>query len=347
MFCKSCGSMVPDGTAVCPTCSAPITPSQPAAPAFQQPAPAPAFGQAPAPALSSGSNAIAEKTKGLPVRLIAKISMILALVAFFLPFVSVSCNMDEMGSYSSEFENVSEELGTDDFGWGPYSGFNIMFGKLDGTKYYGIPEDMQEEAEEEMDDEMPSSLFGDDDDGNLGDGINFWMLLSFLCGAGTIAMLFVFENKQDKKSLICVCVGAAGLLFLLLGRLTFISNTKLAEVSAFGDFFVSHTKWGFLLCMLFFIVGTAACALDHLATGKRPAFLGGSGTPYPTSGGGYPMNPPQQPMNSFPQAPANNFGQPVNPAPPAVNPADPFAQPQQPVNPTDPFNPAPPQQPML
>ncbi|MBR3267135.1 MAG: zinc ribbon domain-containing protein [Oscillospiraceae bacterium] len=311
MFCKNCGQQIPDNSAVCPNCAAPIIPAAPQQPAFAQPAPAGAG----AAGLGGVADNIVSKTNGLPVRLIAKIALVLALLAFFLPFVSVSCNMDEMGSYGGDMDEVVDELGTDDFGWGPYSGFSIMFGKLDATKYYGIPKDMQEEAEEEMDDEM-SFMKGDDSD--LGDGINIWMWLSFLCGVGGVVMLFVFESKPNKMSHVCAGLAAGGALFVLIGRITFLSNTKLDSVSSMGDFFETHTKWGFFLCLLFFLAGAAACAVDFLANGKRPAFLAGN-SQQPTAGGGYP------------QAPFNSVQPPVNAAPPAGNQFNNFNNPQQPM----------------
>ena len=360
MFCKNCGSPLPDGTAVCPVCSAPVVQAQPAAPtpapapAFQQPAPsfqqpAPGF-QKPASA-SSGLGGVADsivgKTQGLPVRLIAKIALILALVSFALPFFSIGVDVDYIKKMARtggsamgmdiDTDDLDEIEEVEDFRWGSYSGFNAMFGHLDSTKVYGIDEDTAEEMTEEFADEVD----------DLASGINLSLWISFLLGAGAVAVLFISDSQQDKKSVISAGLSAGSILFLILGRIRFMSNVSFFDSEELGGFsnlvdemmkklFESHIRWGFALCFLFMLAGTAACVVDYLTNGKRPAFIGGSApSQFPTSGG-YPQAPvnnfQQPPVNNF-QPPVNNFQQPpVNSAPPAVNPADPFNNnPQQPM----------------
>ncbi len=213
MICNQCGSQVADGSAVCPFCGAQLTPVQPAAPAFGQPAPAPVFQQpAPAPAygqpapsygkpasggLGGLADTIVEKTKGLPVRTIAKAALILGLISFILPFFSIGIDTDYIeGTAKKAGSLIGVDVGdmdeldeVEDLRWGGYSGFNAMFAKLDPTKVYGIDEDDAEElgdaASEDVDD--------------LADGINLSLWISFLCGAGAIAVRFVFDQQQAKK----------------------------------------------------------------------------------------------------------------------------------------------------
>ncbi|MBR6106971.1 MAG: zinc ribbon domain-containing protein [Oscillospiraceae bacterium] len=339
MFCKFCGQQVPDGSAVCPVCGAPLAAAPaPAAPqqtfgqqtsygqqqtsygqqqtsygqqqAYVQPAPA---------SVSSGLSGDLSGAAGgrLPFRLIAKIALLLALVAFCFPFVTVSCDLNKlaalgglMGGMSAEDADEMEEaakfLNSDGFGWGPYNGFSIMFGKLDARKIYGIPDSMKDEFDEGFEEGFKKGLAestGSDtsdvsmDQADFGNGINIWMLLSFLCGGAAVAMLFVFEKKPNKMSHVCAGLGAGGAAFLLIGRIAFISCTKLNMFASYGDYLKSHTKWGFFLCLLFFLAGAGACVMDFLSHKRSsPASFTGGGYPQ-MPGGGYP--PAQNPVNQF------------------------------------------------
>lgn len=106
MFCKHCGTQIPDGSETCPSCGGALTNS--AAPAGASQAANNANAGAAVKELADTFTDIAvEKTAGLPLALIAKVCVLIALVAFFLPFISVSCTQDK---------SVKES----------YSGFRLM-----------------------------------------------------------------------------------------------------------------------------------------------------------------------------------------------------------------------------
>ena len=106
MFCKHCGTQIPDGSETCPSCGGALTNS--AAPAGASQAANNANAGAAVKELANTFTGIAvEKTAGLPLALIAKVCVLIALVAFFLPFISVSCTQDK---------SVKES----------YSGFRLM-----------------------------------------------------------------------------------------------------------------------------------------------------------------------------------------------------------------------------
>lgn len=106
MFCKHCGTQIPDGSETCPSCGGALTNS--AAPAGASQAANNANAGAAVKELADTFTGIAvEKTAGLPLALIAKVCVLIALVAFFLPFISVSCTQDK---------SVKES----------YSGFRLM-----------------------------------------------------------------------------------------------------------------------------------------------------------------------------------------------------------------------------
>ena len=105
MFCKNCGSTIPDGSAVCPFCSSPqepAAPQQPAQPEYQQPQyqqPAqpdyqqnayqqPAYQQPVAPAPQGKSEASTAKTLGIVAIITAFICT--PLVAFICGGIGMS-----------------------------------------------------------------------------------------------------------------------------------------------------------------------------------------------------------------------------------------------------------------
>lgn len=81
MFCPKCGKEISDDSRFCEICGTPI---QQAAPASQPAA-------VPAAAPASGGILAHIKTIGIS----AKVAVILALVAFFMPFVTISCNYND------------------------------------------------------------------------------------------------------------------------------------------------------------------------------------------------------------------------------------------------------------
>ncbi|MBP5431797.1 zinc ribbon domain-containing protein [Ruminococcus sp.] len=99
MYCKHCGAQIPDGSETCTSCGGDLKPKT---------APLSAGGASVKELANSVTDIAAQKTSGMPLLLIAKVCVLVALVAFFLPFVSVSCTKDK---------SIKEN----------YSGFRMMF----------------------------------------------------------------------------------------------------------------------------------------------------------------------------------------------------------------------------
>lgn len=98
MFCRHCGAQIPDDSEKCPSCGGEL--AKKAAPAPETaPSPQPAAPKKPDSGVKELANTVtdiaAERTKGLPMGLIAKVCVLIAMVAFLFPFVSVSCTEDK------------------------------------------------------------------------------------------------------------------------------------------------------------------------------------------------------------------------------------------------------------
>lgn len=106
MFCTKCGAQIPDGSAHCTQCGADLTQSR------QQ------LGVEPlqdVPAVQPGVPAAQPAAGGVTKRLIAKIALLVSLICFFFPFVTVSCTYggEETRSTYSGFELMTK-IGADD-----------------------------------------------------------------------------------------------------------------------------------------------------------------------------------------------------------------------------------------
>lgn len=107
MFCPKCGATIPDASRFCERCGATITANSAAAP---NPG-APQTTVMPAGA-SAAAQAETETPKAKNMRLVAKIALVIALLAFFMPFVTISC----------DYNGKQEEIET-------YSGMELIVGK--------------------------------------------------------------------------------------------------------------------------------------------------------------------------------------------------------------------------
>lgn len=100
MFCKYCGTQIPDNSAVCSSCGKQLNAPPPAQPAA---APPPRTFSTPA---GSGVQA----ANSVPVSKIIRISMIAVLLVFFLPFMTVSCSKTETSALTETYSGI--ELAT-------------------------------------------------------------------------------------------------------------------------------------------------------------------------------------------------------------------------------------------
>lgn len=183
MFCKHCGTQIPDGSETCPSCGGALTKN--AAPKAEATAQA-ASPQQTANAANAGASVkeladsvtdlAAQKTAGLPLALIAKVCVLVALLAFFLPFVSVSCTQDK---------SIKEN----------YSGVRLMF------------------SIEKKDDSVMSNSESKSDPKP-----NIFLIAAF--GGGIAAAVMIFTKKNLKLASIVSGISA---LVLLLFRVSFRS----------------------------------------------------------------------------------------------------------------------------
>ena len=88
MFCKYCGSQIPDDSQVCSSCGKTLA----AAPPPAAPPPAAGFsGTSPVSGFTSGAASAITKS-GLPLAKVIRVTLIAAILVFFLPFMTVSCD---------------------------------------------------------------------------------------------------------------------------------------------------------------------------------------------------------------------------------------------------------------
>ncbi len=226
MFCKHCGTQIPDGSETCPSCGGALTQNAAsqakAAPQAENAAPT-----AGAPQAANTANAgaavkeladtftgiAAEKTAGLPLALIAKVCVLIALLAFFLPFISVSCTQDK---------SVKES----------YSGVRLMTGidKSDDSLSKGSGQDSDHEP-------------------------NIFLIAAFAGGVATAVI--IFRKKNIKLAAIISGISA---LVLILFRMTFRSYYDFP--SEYAKYIKVKTKFGLLLCILMMLATAAACFLE-------------------------------------------------------------------------------------
>lgn len=101
MFCTKCGAQIPDGSAHCTQCGADLTQSRQQSDGV--------------PAVQPGVPAAQPAAGGISKRLVAKIALLVSLICFFFPFVTVSCTYsgEETKSTYSGF-SLMTKIGTDD-----------------------------------------------------------------------------------------------------------------------------------------------------------------------------------------------------------------------------------------
>ena len=100
MFCKYCGTQIPDNSAVCSSCGKQLN-----APPPTQPAATP-----PPRTFSTPAGSGVQAANSVPVSKIIRISLIAVLLVFFLPFMTVSCSQTETKSLSETYSGI--ELAT-------------------------------------------------------------------------------------------------------------------------------------------------------------------------------------------------------------------------------------------
>ena len=257
MFCKHCGTQIPDGSEICPSCGGALTKN--AAPKAEVTVQAanPQDGGAPLQKSNVDNTANAgasvkeladsvtglavRKTAGMPLVLIAKVCVLVALLAFFLPFVSVSCTQDK---------SIKEN----------YSGVRLML------------------SIEKKDDSVMSNSESKSDPKP-----NIFLIAAF--GGGIAAAVIIFNKKNLK---IASIVSGISALVLLLFRLSFRSYYDFPK--EYAKYIKVKTKFGLLLCILMMLVTAAACYLE-----LKNAKTSGSGVEPPVAPPTPQIPPSEQP----------------------------------------------------
>ena len=250
-------------------------------PGYGQPQPA-GYGAAPS---LGGTGLSAPGVKKLPFRLIAKVMIVLALLCFFLPFVSVSCSM---GSYGGE-----QEIGK-------YSGFDMMLGNMEtknptsdmsnmfgGSNSFGNGLDDDEDDwdwyddDEDTDDDSSSSSSSDDEteSTSASEKKNYWLWAAFACGVLAFGVMFIKGKKLEIAG--TVLSAAAGAL-VAVSRITFKSFYKFDELDSMdtsdlggagmgkmSDMLKVNTKAGLIICIILFAAAAAVCFLEFANSKKQ------------------------------------------------------------------------------
>lgn len=175
MFCKQCGTQLPDGSTFCTKCGTQLTDAR-SAPAAAAPAAA-------APA-AAGAAAAPRTIAGIPLRTVAKIGAILAMVAFLLPFITISCTY---GGVSSKDSSAT------------YSGFSLLIGREGSEAQKYVKE------------------YG------FSTSLNFFLVAAFACAAATCALLFS-EIRTKIAALISAAGAVMLLFFRFFFRIHYNLN---------------------------------------------------------------------------------------------------------------------------
>lgn len=172
MFCPKCGKEISDDSRFCEICGTPI---QQDAPAPQPTAPGTAPQPAAVPAAAPASGGILAHIKTIGIS--AKVAVILALVAFFMPFVTISCN----------YNDKEEDIVT-------YSAMDMItmdsYDASDAESAYGTAQKGEK----------------------FGGKFNLWITGAFAAGVASIVLVL-----RNKKTVPVVLDGVGALLVILTG----------------------------------------------------------------------------------------------------------------------------------
>lgn len=206
----------------------------------------------------------------IPMRLTAKILIVVALLCFCLPFVTVSCSMGEYGE---------EEIGT-------YSGYQLMTGDLDyedpskkmddqmnsmfGEGFfddweYSDDEDEEwlwdDEEDESEEAETPSAAAtADEDTEQEPPRKNYFLIGAFLSGIAAFGLLFIKGKRLEIFSTV-LCALAATLT--MISSLTFVSFYHVTENPEMADLITVKTRYGIYVVLVTFILGGLAALKEH------------------------------------------------------------------------------------
>ena len=195
---------------------------------------------------------------GVPMRLVGKIAIAIALVCFFLPFVTVSCST---GTYGTE-----QVLGT-------FTGMQLIAGNLE----YDNPNGTTAADEEKGGSTGNDSVFdfnsydwfagmnGMDSSSELSNTDaaskqNYYVLAAMILGAAALILLFI---KGRKLEIISGILSGLSALLVLSACGTFKSYYELTANEETAEFIKIHARYGLILCVLCFGIGAFAAFREH------------------------------------------------------------------------------------
>ena len=206
----------------------------------------------------------------IPMRLTAKILIVVALLCFCLPFVTVSCSMGEYGE---------KEIGT-------YSGFQLMTGDLeyeDPSKQmndqmdsmfgegffddweYSDDEDEEwlwdDEEDESEEAETPSAAAAAEEDlEQEPPRKNYFLIGAFLSGIAAFGLLFIKGKRLEIFSMALCAIASA---LTMISSLTFVSFYHVTENPEMADLITVKTRYGIYVVLVTFILGGLAALKEH------------------------------------------------------------------------------------
>ena len=240
----------------------------------------PSQSYAPLPPLGGigGSSSAGGAIAGIPTRLLAKILIVLGLICFALPFVTVSCSMGEYGGGDKEIAT--------------YSGFDLMTANLE---YEDPAKEMNESlsnmfGEEFVNNENGESDFdqifnADDDDPLISyhdteesvaaakeeeeQKKNYWLIGAFICGIAAFGILFIKDKKLEIFSMVTALLAA---MLTLLSSMTFSSFYNMTASSEMADLLVVKTRYGVYVVVVMFILGSLAALKEHIDVNVKQGY---------------------------------------------------------------------------
>lgn len=227
---------------------------QPAQQSYQQPM----YNQPAAASAGGGLSSVTNMLQGIPLRLIAKIAFLLALVCFLFPFVSVSCDTSTLAAMSGEDSaNMEFEI--------EYKGYNLIFPSTISAKNLktsdddinGELENIEEEAEEDGGEE-----YGSEEESNI------WLILTAICCiAGCVIMFLKINKLLPLISAGCALFGTISLFIFKSGFRDRYLKSDLTEMEGMdiSSYLKVNFKFGFILCLIMVIIALISSALTFFS----------------------------------------------------------------------------------
>lgn len=256
------------------------TPQQSAAFA-QSPAPGQQNAYAPLPPLND-VGASGSAVAGVPIRLITKIVLVMALLAFALPFVTISCSMGDYGG--------DQVIAT-------YSGFDLMRGNLEyedptqtmNDSLSGIfgEEFVNNENEGEIsdfdaifnsDDDDPLISYRDEaedtaaEDEEIEDDTqrkNWYLIAAWIIGVIGLVLFFLKGKKLELVTMLCSMLSA---MLTLFSSFMFGSFYHITSDEQMAELIKVKTRYGLYTVVVLFILSALGALKEHIDVNRNGGY---------------------------------------------------------------------------